>query len=205
MYGSTLRWWTAACLVGLLMGGPAHAEAEEPAQDAEEEIDPDRALAESLIGKTYSGDLDLDGWTDYGGGLVSPPIYVYHYQRENGDSLVLVSRLAAKKHTVVDAEIISKPWKGYAISIACTKGDDFTLRFVGDARGTEEKEWWTEVRRAWEIAVPKDELESEDEADSASKDQSQNETAAADAEPKILPGTITLSDTKGVRCTNPNW
>jgi len=28
---------------------------------------------------------------------------------------------------------------------------DSLLRFIGKAKGPEHKEWWTEVRRAWEI------------------------------------------------------
>ena len=48
-----------------------------------------------------------------------------------------------------------------------------TLRFIGEAKGPENKEWWTEVRRAWEIALDT--------------------------------GKISLSKTKGVRCTNVSW
>ena len=33
------------------------------------------------------------------------------------------------------------------------QGKDETLRFIGEAKGPESKEWWTEVRRAWEIAL----------------------------------------------------
>ncbi|ODR96011.1 hypothetical protein AUC69_01940 [Methyloceanibacter superfactus] len=94
--------------------------------------------------------------------------------------------------------------EGYAISIACTQGDDFTLRFIGDARGPEDREWWTEVRRAWAIELPpkpKAKAETEAEAETASKSEAKAEGDAAEP----APGKIAKTDTKGVRCTNPNW
>ena len=42
------------------------------------------AFATSFIGKSYEGDLDIDGWNDLGGGLVVAPIFVRQYQREDG-------------------------------------------------------------------------------------------------------------------------
>lgn len=200
MHTTILRSLSAACITALLLASPAYAEPEVPA----EEEDPDAKLVESLRGKSYTGDLPIEGWTDYGGGLVSPPIYVHLYQREDGSSLVLTSKLSNKKYVVTDARIISKPWKGYAISIACTQGDDFTLRFIGDARGPEEKEWWTEVRRAWEIEiVPKPDPVAEEEAEAAAE-PAKTETEA-EAKPDPMPGKITKADTRGVKCTNPNW
>ena len=32
-------------------------------------------------------------------------------------------------------------------------GDDATLKFMGEAKGNEDKEWWSDVRRAWEISL----------------------------------------------------
>lgn len=193
MHSNMLKSLTAACIAAALFAAPAYGE---PETTAEEE-DPDVTFAEGLIGQTYTGDLDLDGWTNFGGGLVSPPIYVNLYQREDETSLVVTSKLSSKKYTVIDTLLISKPWKGYAISIACTKGEDFTLRFIGDARGPGSKEWWTEVRRAWEIAI-KTEPKPEDDA--------QTETRAeTETEPEPEPGTITKANTQSIRCTNPNW
>src|SRR5680860_1378545 len=155
---------------------------------------PDESFAKSLLGRSYSGDLDLEGWTSFGGGLVSPPIYVHLYQREDGTSLVLTSKLSSRKYVVTDALMISKPWKGYEISIACTQGDDFTLRFIGDARGPDEKEWWTEVRRAWEIV-----LQPKPESDAESESEGETETAAEPAEtkPEPQPGKTSEASTKG--------
>jgi hypothetical protein len=34
------------------------------------------------------------------------------------------------------------------------------LRFMGEAKGPEEKEWWTDVRRAWEISLETGEITS---------------------------------------------
>ncbi len=203
MHSSILRSLSGACVAVALLAVPAFAEPEAPA----EEEDPDATLVQSLLGKTYDGELPIEGWTDFGGGLVSPPIYVHLYQREeDGTSLVLTSKLSSGTHEVTDALIISKPWKGYAISIACTQGDDFTLRFIGDARGPEDREWWTEVRRAWAIELPpkpKAKAETEAEAETASKSEAKAEGDAAEAAP--APGKIAKTDTKGVRCTNPNW
>jgi hypothetical protein len=194
---------------------PAAAEAEaemevEPPANAESETS-DADFAKSLIGKNYDGEFEIEGWMDFGGGLVAPPIYVHHYQREDGTSLVVTSKETSGTNLVViDALIISKPWKGYVISIACTKGEDFALRFIGDARGPDSKEWWTEVRRAWEIAV---EIEAEPETETDSEtSETGNETetdtateAEAESEPQIEPGKITETNTRGVKCANPDW
>jgi hypothetical protein len=179
--------------------GPAVAEPEAPA----EEENPDAELVESLLGKSYSGDLPIEGWNNLGGGLVAPPIYVHLYRREDGTSLVLTSRLSSRTYEVTDALMISKPWKGYTVSIACTRGKDFTLRFIGDARGPEAKEWWTEVRRAWEIAL-KPEPQPEPEAGAEAKPETKPDTAA-EAEAAPDPGKIKKANTRGVKCTNPNW
>jgi hypothetical protein len=204
----------ALCALGLAMGftGPSTAEPEmevEVEAPAEAEDGPsDGDFAKSLIGKDYQGDLEIKGWMDFGGGLVSPPIYVRHYQREDGTSLVLTSeKRSGASFVVTDALIISKPWKGYVISIACTKGEDLTLRFIGDARGPDSKEWWTEVRRAWEIAV---ETPSEPGTDTESETGNATETETdteneAKAEAQIEPGKITEANTRGVKCANPDW
>jgi len=198
MHSSILRFLSGACVAVALLAVPAFAEPESPA----EEEDPDATLVQSLLGKTYDGELPIEGWTDFGGGLVSPPIYVHLYQREDGSSLVLTSKLFSRKYLVTDARIISKPWKGYAITIACMQGDDFTLRFIGDARGPEEKEWWTEVRRAWEIELPpKPKGEGEGESDS----ETATPAETAEAKPEPQPGRIAEAGTKGIRCANPNW
>jgi len=185
----------------LAFPGSVWAEPEDPA--AEEEVT-DESFASGLVGTSYTGDLDLEGWTNYGGGLVAPPIYVNLYRREDGTSLVLTSKLSGSTYSVTDALIISKPWKGYVISIACTQGEDFTLRFIGDARGPAAKEWWSEVRRAWEIAVeqPPD-PEAETEADAPTETGEAGD--GAEAPPKIEPGKITKANTRGVKCTNPDW
>lgn len=155
--------------------------AAEPKQPSEEES-ADVSFAKSYVGKSYDDELDIEGWIDLGGGLVSPPIYVRQYQREeDGTYLVLTSREVAKasastpaSYVVADALIVPKPQKDVQFSIACvTAGDDATLRFMGEAKGNEDKEWWSDVRRAWEISL---------------------ET-----------GQIASVKPKGIRCTNPGW
>ncbi len=85
------------------------------------------------------------------------------------------------------------------------KGEDFTLRYIGDARGPDSKEWWSEVRRAWEIAIPPQaEPENEAEAEAEPVAKAENE-AEGESEPQIEPGTITKAATRGIKCTNPNW
>ena len=154
----------------------AHAEPKAPS----EEQNADAAFAASFIGKTYDGDLDVDGWDDVGGGLVAAPIYIHEYQREDGTFLVLTSRQLAKEtkdtlanYEVADALIVAPPQAGVEFTISCVQGQDETLRFIGEAKGPENKEWWTEVRRAWEIALDT--------------------------------GKISSTKTKGVRCTNVSW
>jgi hypothetical protein len=169
----------AVAALGLaLVLGAASASAE-PKQPSEEE-NADLVFAKSFIGRNYDGDLDIEGWTEVAGGLVSPPIYVQQYRREDGTYLVLTSRELAKATdgtpanlAVVDALIVPAPHGGAEFTISCLQGNDEMLRFMGVAKGSEEKEWWTDVRRAWEISI---------------------ET-----------GQISSIKTKGVRCTNVSW
>jgi hypothetical protein len=151
----------------------------DPKEKAGEES-PDDKFANSFLGKVYESEIEIDGWTDLGGGLVIPPVYVRHYQREDGTYLVLTSREVAKatrtepaSFVVADALIVPKPKGGAEFSIACVQGKDETLRFMGEAKGSPTKEWWTDVRRAWEITLDTGEIAS------------------------IKP--------KGIRCTNVSW
>jgi hypothetical protein len=150
-------------------------------QEPTAEENADEAFAKSFLGKSYDDELEVEGWMNFGGGLVAPPIYVHQYQREeDGTYLVLTSREVAKasadtpaSFVVTDALIVPKPQKDAAFSMACVQGEDATLKFMGEAKGKEDKEWWSDVRRAWEISLETGEIAS------------------------ISP--------KGVRCTNPNW
>jgi len=176
MNRTTFTFQAAFCLSWALAIGGALAEPKAPT----EEENADATFAKSFLGKTYSGDFEIEDWTDFGGGLVAPPIWLHQYQRDDGTNLVLTSRetvpdTAALPATymVTDALILPPPQKGLDFVVACTQGDDPTLRFMGEAKGPEEKEWWTDVRRAWEISL---------------------ET-----------GEITSVPTKGIKCTNMSW
>jgi hypothetical protein len=151
----------------------------EPQAPTEEQFD-DASFAKSFIGKNYDDELEIEGWEDLGGGLVTQPIFVHEYQREDGTYLVLTSRQLAKgtrsapaNYEVVDALIVAPPQAGVEFTISCAQGEDETLRFMGEAKGAETKEWWTEVRRAWEIALDT--------------------------------GQISAAKTRGIRCTNMSW
>jgi hypothetical protein len=166
-------------LAGLLLTPPpAFAESKQPAAD---EKAADALFAQSFVGRTYDDELDIDGWTDLGGGLVAPPIYVHEYEREqDGTFLVLTSMETAKEsgdkpasYEVTDALIVSKVQKDAALSVSCVQGDDETLNFIAEAKGKDDKEWWSDVRRAWEISL---------------------ET-----------GKIASISPKGIRCNNPGW
>jgi hypothetical protein len=131
----------------------------EPKQPSEEES-ADSVFAKSFLGKTYENDLEIEGWADLGGGLVAPPIYVRQYERDDGTYLVLTSREVAAatssappQFQVMDALIVPPPQKDAEFTISCVQGEDETLRFMGEAKGKEDKEWWTDVRRAWEISL----------------------------------------------------
>jgi len=148
------------CLAALLLM-PALAGAG-PKQPVEEEENPDVTFAKSFLGKTYEDELEIEGWIDLGGGLVAPPVYIREYQREaDGTFLVLTSRevskasaIAPASYVVTDALVVPKPLKDFQFSIACVMaGEDATLRYMGEARGGETKEWWTDIKRAWEITL----------------------------------------------------
>jgi len=165
------------CLAATLLI-PALALAE-PKQPTEQES-ADVTFAKSFLGKIFDDDLVVEGWDELDGGLVSPPIYVHRYQREDGTYLVLTSREVVKatnttpaSYQVVDALIVPKPQNDVEFSIACVQGQDEALNFMGEAKGSEEKEWWTDIRRAWEISL---------------------ET-----------GQIASIKPKGIRCTNASW
>ena len=160
----------------LLMPQLALAEPKPPTEEESADV----TFAKSFLGRPYDDELDVEGWTDLGGGLVAPPVYVRQYQREDGTYLVLTSRELVKatgtapaSYVVADALVVPSPQKDVAFTIACVQGDDETLRFMGEAKGSETKEWWTDVRRAWEISL---------------------ET-----------GQIASVKPKGIRCTNPGW
>lgn len=139
----------------------------EPKPPTEEES-AEATFAKSFVGKTYDDEFEVEGWIDLGGGLVAPPIYVREYQRvEDGTYLVLTSREVAKatadapaSYVVTDALVVPPPQKDAAFSIACVQGEDATLKFMGEARGKEDKEMWSDVRRAWEISLETGEIAS---------------------------------------------
>ncbi|HEX7532708.1 MAG TPA: hypothetical protein VF340_05685 [Methyloceanibacter sp.] len=172
----------ATFLLGVaLVPEPASAKKKpRPEEPVVVEDSPEMVFAKSFIGKTYEDNLDVEGWEDAGGGLVSPPIYVHEYRRDDGTVMVLTAKetTAAKGDTpgtyqVLDAVVMGKPRKDAVFSIACVQGADQTLRFLGEALGSDQKEWWTDVRRAWEISL---------------------ET-----------GAIASIPPKGVKCTNPTF
>jgi hypothetical protein len=144
---------------------PSMAAAEPKAPSEEESAD--TAFATSFLGKTYDDELEVEGWIDLGGGLVAPPVYIRQYLREaDGTRLILTSRELAKatanapaSYVVADALIV-KLQKDTEFSIACVQGEDATLKFIGEAKGKEDNEWWTDVRRAWEISLETGELSS---------------------------------------------
>jgi hypothetical protein len=163
-----------AVFAAMLGGVPARLVAEPQAPTKEQSAD--TTLATSFVGKSYDDELDIDGWTDLGGGLVVAPIFVHEYQRDDGTFLVLTSRQVSKETStapasfqVVDSLIVHPPQAGVEFSIACMQGPDETLRF----KGAEEQEWWTDVRRAWEISLDT--------------------------------GKIAAAKTNGIRCTNILW
>ena len=175
MIRKTFNFLSQASVAAVLFIGVALAEPQAPSKGVD-----DAAFAKSFLGKPYTGNLSVEGWTGISGGLVSPPIYVNQYQREDGTFLLLTSKetepassTSPASYQVTDALLVAKPKRGATLSIACTKGEDYTLRFIGEARGSDSAEWWTRMNRAWEI-----ELET---------------------------GKILETKTRGVKCENPSW
>src|SRR5665648_909053 len=116
----------------LLIPQPALSEPKQPTEEESADV----TFAKSFLGKTYYDELDIEGWTDLGGGLVAPPIYVRQYQREDGTYLVLTSREVSKatgtapaSYVVADALVVPRPQKDVEFSIACILGEDGTLQF----------------------------------------------------------------------------
>jgi len=161
MHLTILKSLPAVCLAAVLLASTASAEPKTPAEPtppAEEKMS-DASFAESFVGKTYEGNLGVEGWSSFGGGLVSPPIYVHQYQREDGTFLALTSKQTGKAtYLVTDSLIVRKPRKGQHFTIACTQGKDPMLRFMGVAKGSEDREWWADVRRVWEISLETGEI-----------------------------------------------
>src|SRR5512134_1877752 len=78
----------------------------EPQVPAAEE-NADETFAKSFLGKSYDDELEVEGWMNFGGGLVAPPIYVHQYQREeDGTYLVLTSREVAKASADTPASFV---------------------------------------------------------------------------------------------------
>jgi len=147
-----------AAFAAALTGIGAHLAAEPQAPTTEQSAD--STFATSFVGKSYDDELEIEGWDDLGGGLVAAPIFVHQYQREDGTFLVLTSRQVTKETStapasfqVVDTLIVPAPQAGVEFSIACVQAPDETLKFMGEAKGDEEQEWWSDVRRAWEISL----------------------------------------------------
>lgn len=185
--GQTPLWpYVLSFLVAVALAQPTHAEpdtdadsgaegAVEGASEVEQPVMTDEDFAKGLIGQKHAGNFELDGWTDQGGGLVLPPIYVHHYTRKDGTILVVTAKEteSSPRFEVTDTLLADKPHKGYTFSTSCMKGDDYTLRFMGEVSGKDESEWWTNLRKAWEIDI---------------------ET-----------GKISDVGARGVKCVNPNW
>lgn len=146
-----------------LFGSQSRAEPQAPTKEQSD----DSIFAKSFIGKNYDEELEIEGWNDLGGGLVVAPIFVHEFQRDDGTFLVFTSRQLSKgtssapaNYEVVDALIVPPPQSGVEFTISCVQGQDETLRFMGEAKGPESKEWWTEVRRAWEISLDTGQISS---------------------------------------------
>lgn len=145
-------------LFAALAAAPGELAAEPQAPTKQQSAD--TTFATSFVGKVYDNELGIDGWEDQGGGLVAPPIFVHEYKGEDGTFLVLTSRQLAKEtstapasYEVLDALIVRAPQPGVEFSISCVQAPDETLRFIGEVKGDQEQEWWSDVRRAWEISL----------------------------------------------------
>ena len=123
----------AAFALGMALAPePASAKKKpKPAEPVVVDDSPEVIFAKSFIGKTYDDDLDIEGWEDAGGGLVSPPIYVHEYRRDDGTVMVLTAKEtstskgdAPSTYQVLDAVIMGKPRKDAVFSTACVQGAD---------------------------------------------------------------------------------
>ena len=107
----------------------------------------DVIFAKSFVGKTYDDELDIEGWNDLGGGLVRRRSMSTNISASDGTYLVLTSREVTKarardtpgSYVVTDALMVPQAAKGAVFSIACVLGDDATLQFIGEAKGSDEQ------------------------------------------------------------------
>jgi hypothetical protein len=104
-------------MLALAMALASVAAQAEPKAPSEEE-NADVTFAASFVGKNYDGELAIEGWNDLGGGLIVAPIFIRHYQRDDGTYLVLTSRQLVKEardtpgnYEVVDALLVPPPAK----------------------------------------------------------------------------------------------
>jgi hypothetical protein len=143
----------------------------------------DEMLRARLVGKVYEGGLDIQGWEDFGGGLIIEPIWYSQYQHKDGTSLVLANvaqplRPGAMQTRFRIADILLIPAlpKGQEISYFCRVSGQGTTRAIVAVIQPDydnEVEWWKDVRQAWTIS--------------------------------LTSGQVTSIDPKGLECVNEGW
>ena len=113
-----------------------------------------------LIGTIYQGALAVEGWEDFGGGLLADPVWYSQYQLGDGASLVL-SLLAlprspgSQQATFQVADVLFVPplESGLELSFVCRSAPANPAQKVIAVARPERAEWWHDIRQAWSVQI----------------------------------------------------
>ncbi len=119
-----------------------------------------------LIGKTYTGELRIARWKDFGGGLLGDGYWYQLYRRSNGGSqqsngayLMLVNREMPRRagsdyatFLVTDAVLTAGYGNDITLSVDCEPVRRGGInRIIAAARIDRNAEWSSDVIEAWSI------------------------------------------------------
>jgi len=112
-----------------------------------------------LIGTVYEGPLPIDGWDDFGGGLLAEPVWFNQYQRTDGALLVLSlltlpRRPGSQQATfkVADVLFVTPLESGLELSFFCRSQGYPDQKFIAVVR-SERSEFWRDIRQAWRVEM----------------------------------------------------
>jgi len=113
----------------------------------------------NLIGTEYDGGLDIPGWENEGGGLMSEPVWYHHYTRSDDAQLVLIEWALPRKpgatltpFRITDVLVIPRVEKGLGLTFDCEPPRTNVFEKVfAVVRIDIRQKWWRDVRKAWKV------------------------------------------------------
>jgi len=116
-----------------------------------------------LVGRTHEGDLKIPGWEDRGGGQLVDSVWYSVFRRSDGAFRVVINRSLGYRpgsqfmsFRVTDVVATDPYPQEIDILFVCKSSrvaKPGTLIAAVRIDIKDEKEWWTDVRRAWTISV----------------------------------------------------